>query len=222
MISAILSAGAAGRDRPVHEEAAAMYEFRRCSAPGCEATALSDSENCADHHPDPGAMALSVVESLDGAGIVKNRNFSGLRFEGADLSGKRFYSCSFSRTVLRNMTFAGCVFRMCFFDFCLADSCDFSGIDAQFCSFAGARFLNASFERSELVHNNFDGVRTSDCTFNYTNLYNSRFIMAEFEKTDFIDCNLKRTFIFPSKETDVSWRLSNTQEAIRELDRIDQ
>jgi len=199
-----------------------MYDLRRCAIPGCDATALHESEFCADHHPDPDAHAASILHALSSLDIIKNINATGLRFEGADLSGKRFYSCSFSRTILKNVTFAGSTFRMCFFNFCSADSCDFSAIDAQFCSFAGARFLNASFERSELVHNNFNGAKTTDCTFNYSNLYNSRFIMSEFEKTDFIDCNLKRTFIIPSRETEVSWRLSNTQESIRELDRIDQ
>ena len=198
-----------------------MYDLLRCVVPGCDETALYESQHCAAHHPDPDSASAAVLRTIAAAPVIKNLNAAGLRFEGADISGKRFYSCSFSKTILKNVTFAGCVFRMCFFDFSTADSCNFSGIDAQFCSFAGARFLNASFEHSELVHNNFDGAKATDCTFSFSNLYNSHFIMAEFEKTDFIDCNLKRSMIFPSKEIDVSWRLSNTQEAIRELDRID-
>lgn len=199
-----------------------MFELHRCAAPGCDVTALHGSEFCSDHHPDPVSLAATILQECAGMDVVKNLNAAGLRFQSADLSGKRFYSCSFSRSVLQNLNFSACTFRMCFFDFCFIDSSDFSGIDAQCCSFAGARFLNVSFEHSELVHNNFNGARTNDCTFNYSNLYNSRFIMSEFEHTDFIDCNLKRTFIMPTKETEVSWRLSNTQEAIRELDRIDQ
>lgn len=199
-----------------------MYEIRRCSVTGCGATAVYGSEFCAEHLDDMEAFSSSLIDQLRLMPSIKNVNAAGLRFEGVDLSGMRFYACSFSRATLRNMTFAGCVFRMCFFDFATVDSCDFSGIDAQFCSFAGALFLNASFENSELVHNNFDGIRTTDCTFNNSNLYNSRFIMSELERTDFVDCNLKRTFIIPAKEKDVSWRLSNTQESIRELDRIEQ
>ncbi len=198
-----------------------MYDFSRCSFPGCDSTALHETEFCADHHPSPDILASKILESLADVMVVKSMNFAGLRFEGAVLSGRSFYSCSFSKTLLKNINFSSCTFRMCFFDFCSADSCDFSNIDAQFCSFAGARFLNVSFEHSELVHNNFDGAGMNDCTFNYSNLYNSRFIMAEFEKTDFIDCNLKRTVILPSKESEVSWRLSNTQEAILELDGAD-
>ncbi len=202
-------------------EAPAMYDLRRCVIDTCDASALHASDYCAHHDPDPEGRALIMLRSFASLETVKNVNAAGLRFQGLDLSGKHFYACSFSGAVLRNMLFAGCTFRMCFFDFCTVDSCDFSGIDAQFCSFAGSRFLNVSFENSELVHNNFDGIKTSECTFNYSNLYNSRFIMAEFEQTDFIDCNLKRTFIIPVKETEVSWRLSNTQESIRELDRIE-
>lgn len=203
-------------------EATAMYELNRCAAPGCDITALHGSDYCSNHHPDPDGLSASILQEFTGTDVIKNLNASGLRFQGADVSGKRFYSCSFSRAILQNMNFSACTFRMCFFDFSFIDSSDFSGIDAQYCCFAGARFLNVSFEHSELVHNNFNGARTNDCTFNYSNLYNSRFIMSEFEHTDFIDCNLKRTFIIPNKESEVSWRLSNTQEAIRELDRIDQ
>lgn len=205
-----------------HRGGGAVYDFKRCSIPGCEATAIHTTDFCADHHPNPDAIAATILESLSTLKVIKSMNLAGLRFEGAVLSGRQFFACSLSKTLLRNINFSACSFRMCFFDFCSADSCDFSGIDAQFCSFAGSRFLNVSFEHSELVQNNFDGTCLNDCTFNYSNLYNSRFIMAEFEKTDFIDCNLKRTLIIPSKETEVSWRLSNTQEAIFELDGIDQ
>jgi len=198
-----------------------MFDFNRCAAPGCEAVALSGGNRCAVHALDPALAARTLAELLSASGPIKSVNAAGLRFEGLDLSGRRFYACSFSQATLRNVTFSGCTFRMCFFDFASIDSCDFSGIDAQFCSFAGAKLLNASFENSELVHNNFDGIVASYCTFNYSNLYNSRLILAELEKVDFIDCNLKRSFIIPAKEVDVSWRLSNTQEAIRDLERIE-
>jgi uncharacterized protein YjbI with pentapeptide repeats len=198
-----------------------MYDFKRCAAGACDTTALHGSEYCANHHPDPGGYAASFLASISAQDVVKNMNLAGLKFEGANLSGKRFYSCSFSGSTLMNITFAASTFRMCFFNFCVADSCDFSGIDAQFCSFAGTKFSNVSFEHSEIVHNNFNGASTIDCTFNYSNLYNSRFILSEFEKTDFKDCNLKRTFIIPAKENGVSWHLSNTEEAIRELDRLE-
>jgi uncharacterized protein YjbI with pentapeptide repeats len=198
-----------------------MYDFKRCTESACDMTALHGSEYCAGHHPDAAAYASTLLASIAGQDQVKNMNLSGLAFEGANLSGKRFYSCSFSGSTFMNITFAACTFRMCFFNSCIADSCDFSGIDAQFCSFAGTRFSNVSFEHSEIVHNNFDGAKTIDCTFNYSNLYNSRFILSEFEKTDFTDCNLKRSFIIPAKEIGVSWHLSNTEEAIRELDRLE-
>ena len=198
-----------------------VFDFKRCSTPGCDATALSDETHCAAHCSDGEAYTERVLASLEGVDTVKNLNIAGLRFQATDFSGKKFYSCSFSRGMFKNVTFSGCVFRMCFFDFCDMDSCDFSGIDAQFCSFAGSRMLNGSFENSELIHNNFDGIRASSCTFNYSNLYNSRFIMAEFDKTDFIDCNMKKAFFVMTSEKDVSWKFSNVEEAIRDLERLD-
>jgi len=110
---------------------------------------------------------------------------------------------------------------MSFFDFIEADSSDFSGIDAQFCSFAGAGFLNISFENSELVHNNFNGIRARSCTFNNSSLYNSRFIMAHFTDTDFIDCDLKKAYFINTVENNVSWKFSNTQEAYHEIEGLE-
>ncbi|MBN1518706.1 MAG: pentapeptide repeat-containing protein [Spirochaetales bacterium] len=195
-----------------------MYSFKRCSAPGCEATVLSGSEFCASHHPDPKAYAEDTLTRLAGTHTIKNENLSGLMLEGADLSGKRFYACSFARSALKNVTFAGSLFRMCFFDFCQADSCDFSGVDAQFCSFAGARLFNASFENSELIHNNFNGLAAESCTFSFSNLYNSRFMMANFRSTDFVDCNLKNAWLIDTVENEVSWKYSNLQEAVRSME----
>ena len=195
-----------------------MYSFAQCDHPGCQAAALSGSALCAAHEVDPAAAASRLLAEMSGDREIKSLNLAGLRLEGADLSGKRFYACSFAGAILTNVTFAGSSFRMSFFDFCQADSCDFSGVDAQFCSFAGARFLNASFENSELIHNNFDGIKAEACTFNYSNLYNSRFILSEFDHTDFVDCNLKNCYFVKTRERKVSWKYSNTQEAIRELE----
>ena len=198
-----------------------VFDFTRCSTPGCDATALSGEMHCATHYSDCTGYTDRVLAGIEGMDTIKNLNIAGLRFQAMDFSGKKFYSCSFSRGIFKNVTFSGCVFRMCFFDFCDMDSCDFSGIDAQFCSFAGSRMLNGSFENSELIHNNFDGIRASSCTFNYSNLYNSRFIMAEFDKTDFMDCNMKKAFFVGINEKDVSWKFSNVEEAIRDLERLD-
>ena len=197
-----------------------MFEFKRCTAPGCDTSALPGLELCANHYPRAGGYADSVLAKLSPSNTVKNISLAGLRVEGMDLSGKRFYACSFMRSSLKNVTFAGCTFRMCFFDFSEVDSCDFSGLDAQFCSFAGARLFNASFENSELIHNNFDGIRSVGCTFNGSNLYNSRFIMAEFEQTDFKDCNAKNTFFPAIRQHHVSWKYTNTEEAVWNLDGI--
>lgn len=199
-----------------------MFEQKRCGSPGCESTALPAQEYCAIHHPRPEAVAEATLAGIAGLSTVRNLSMAGLRIEGTDLSGKRFYACSFMRSSLKNVTFAGCTFRMCFFDFSEVDSCDFSGVDAQFCSFAGSRFYNASFENSELIHNNFDGAKALACTFNGSNLYNSRFTMAEFENTDFRDCNAKNAFFLAIRQHEVSWKYTNTEEAVWALEALDQ
>ncbi len=195
-----------------------MFSFASCTEPGCDRTALSGETRCAQHHPDLASYTESAIADIQGNRDVRSVNLAGIMLEGVDLSGRRFYACSFAGAKLKNVTFAGSIFRMCFFDSCEADSCDFSGIDAQFCSFAGGRFLNASFENSELIHNNFDGIKAKQCTFNYSNLYNSRFILADFDEADFVDCNMKNCFFIKNREHKVSWKYSNVQEAIRELE----
>ena len=198
-----------------------MFEFNPCSSSGCTSTSLSNETHCATHCTKVEDYTAKTLVYLENTDTIKNLNLSGLRFQGTDFSGKKFYSCSFSKSTLKNVTFSGCVFRMCFFDFSDMDSCDFSGIDAQFCSFAGIRLLNCSFENSELIHNNFDGIHANACTFNYSNLYNSRFIMGEFEKTDFIDCNMKKAYFVMIRETEVSWKFSNIEESIRDIERLE-
>jgi hypothetical protein len=49
-------------------------------------------------------------------------------------------------------------------------------------------------------------------------LYNSRFIGAEMEYSDFIDCNTKKTYFVKTKQEGISFKSSNTAEAVFELE----
>ena len=81
-----------------------VFDFKRCSTPGCDATALSDETHCAAHCSDGEAYTERVLASLEGVDTVKNLNIAGLRFQATDFSGKKFYSCSFSRGMFKNVT----------------------------------------------------------------------------------------------------------------------
>ncbi|HQG39315.1 MAG TPA: pentapeptide repeat-containing protein, partial [Spirochaetales bacterium] len=69
-----------------------------------------------------------------------------------------------------------------------------------------------------LIHDNFNGIKTKSCTFNHSSFYNSHFVFSEFSNTDFIDCNLKRTFLIEIKEENVNWKFSNVHEAYTEIE----
>ena len=164
-----------------------MYQQNPCVFDGCDQLAVSGAATCARHLDDGGLHLAETVRKLTGSDTITSLNLAGLSFDGLDLTGKRFFACSFAGSTLKNVSFAGSAFRMCFFDFSTIDSCNFSETDIHFCSFAGAQLSNVSFERLELVHDNFNGVHNRDCTFNDSNLYNSRIIMAELDATDFVD-----------------------------------
>jgi uncharacterized protein YjbI with pentapeptide repeats len=185
-----------------------------CAKDGCDRLALSDGTFCAAHHPDPGKASEAAISRIRDLVTIKDLNASGLRAESLDLSQKRFFACLFEGVDLRRVVLSGCVFRMCVFDFSSFSSCDFSRADIQFCSFAGSSFVDSSFEACELVHVNMNGVRAADCTFNDSNLYNSRFINAELTRVDIENCNVKKAFFLQTRMSGVSFKSSNTQEAV--------
>lgn len=195
-----------------------MYAYRPCVEQDCRKAAFLDGDRCLEHATDSAAELAKAVERLLGTDEIRNVNFAGARLENLDLSGKSFICCSFAGTSLSGILFTRARFKICFFDGADITSCDFSSIDAQFSSFGAARILNSSYEKSELLHLNFCGARIEDCTFSNSNLYDSRFIRTELVTTAFEDCDLKRVHLIPSSEVGVSYRYSNTAEAIRDLD----
>lgn len=195
-----------------------MYSYKACAVEGCRRPAFLDDELCLAHDEGREEAQARAVERLMGTDEVRNMNFSGIHLENLSLAGKSFICCSFAGASLQGILFTGARFKICFFDGADILSCDFSNLDAQFSSFGGARILNSSFEKSELLHLNFSGARIEECTFNNSNLYDSRFIRTELVTSAFEDCDLKRVHLIPSSEVGVSYRYSNTAEAIRDLD----
>jgi hypothetical protein len=197
-----------------------MHDFQRCDEPGCGSLRFHLSTTCLAHHPDPAAAAQAAREMLAGPEGAKDLSAAGLSVEDMDLSRRRFIGCSFIGASFKKALFTGSTFLLCFFDRASIEACDFSGVNAQFCSFGVSRIDNVSFENTELIHCNFDGSRIVDTTFNGSNLYDSRFIRAEIESSDFEDCDLKRVYYLPAKQSAVSFKGSNTMEAIRDLEHI--
>ncbi|MFZ4618113.1 MAG: pentapeptide repeat-containing protein [Rectinemataceae bacterium] len=197
-----------------------MYSLRPCIEPGCGKSVFHGEDRCIDHLASPEETQARIVALITGSREHRNLNLAGVKLSGLDLSAASFICCSFMGATLTDVNFSGTRFRLVFFDGAEISSCNFSSIDAQFCSFGASKILACVFKESELLHLNFSGARIEECTFNNSNLYDSRFIKTELVMTTFMDCDLKRVHLIPSAEVGVSYRHSNTAEAVRDLEHV--
>jgi uncharacterized protein YjbI with pentapeptide repeats len=196
-----------------------MHTFQRCAEPGCSSLCFHGSTRCLAHHPDP-LGASAAVQALLAEKGSKDINAAGMAAEGLDLSRRKFIGCSFIGASFRNVLFTGSTFLLCFFDRARFEACDFSGANVQFGSFGASEIVNVSFESAELIHCNFDGSKIRETTFSGSNLYDSRFIRGEIDHCDFENCDLKRVYFIPAMQSGVSFKGSNTMEAIRDLEHL--
>jgi len=194
-----------------------MFTISFCAA-GCGRPAFTGSTLCATHSADPEAEAKKLGEYMLEQKVVKDICAQGLHFEKMDFSHHQFHGCNFSGASFYRCLFKGVIMRMNFMDFSTFSSCDFCSSDMQYLSLAGAVIKDCTFEGSELIGINFVGALIFDSTFNNTNLYNSRFVSANIARSDFIDCNLKRTNFVKSIREEISYKSSNTAEAIFEME----
>ncbi len=68
-----------------------------------------------------------------------------------------------------------------------------------------------------MIQINFNGIKAYQSSFDDSDLFNSRFIMATLVDTSMQNCNLKRTLFYGSKRSNVSFKMSNTREALFDL-----
>jgi uncharacterized protein YjbI with pentapeptide repeats len=190
-----------------------MFSITPCAA-GCGRASVTGSRICAVHSANPQGESERITAFIGERKTVKDLNAPGLHFDSIDFSRRRFFGCNFKGASFSMCLFTESVMRMNFFDFTVFHDCDFSRSDIQFLSFAGSTVRNCTFEGSELVNINFGGAVLSDCTFNNSDLYNSRFIGADIELCDFVNCNLKRTYFIGTRQEGVSFKSSNTAEAV--------
>lgn len=197
-----------------------MFRITPCEVEGCSAPAFSSETRCYAHLAEQPERLSRALKELQSSTTVLNRVFDGGTFQGIDFSRIRFVGCSFRGGQFRNSMFTGASFHLCFLDSSQFISCDLSGADIDFCSFGQTRFLDCSFENSELIQTSFNGAIFTDCTFSGSNLYNSRFMLCELNTVNFDNCDFKRAFYIPSKETGVTFTSSNIAEAVRDLEHL--
>jgi uncharacterized protein YjbI with pentapeptide repeats len=194
-----------------------MFTLTPCAA-GCGAPAISGSRLCADHAANPEEEALRLGQHISKQRIIKDLCAPSIHFESTDFSHRQYFGCNFKEASFEMCLFTGSFMRAVFFDFSRFENCDFSKSDLQFVSFAGCLIRDCTFESSELIHVNYGGSVIQNCTFNNSNLYNSRFINADISDSDFVDCNLKKTCFVNAKQIGLSFKSSNTAEAVMDLE----
>lgn len=200
-----------------------MFTINKCQCPECKKPALSyfnDNEiidepgYCFEHTEDKKAYLAHLKKFIESHDKIVGLNAYGITVQGMDLTDKKFYGCNFQHVLFTNVHAENIRLRMCMMDFATFTDCDFIKSNIQFSSFSGAKFVHLVLTGSDLIHNNFNGITSYQCSFDNSDLYNSRFIKAILMNTSMQDCNLKKTIFYNSAREKVSFKLSNTREAL--------
>lgn len=210
--------------RPIPLYNKIMFTQNKCLVHYCRNLALSaidengeisDKKNyCLDHIPDPGKVKDDIYKYIEEHEKIVGLNACGLLFKNLDFSGKKFFGCNFTHCTFINVHSDKLLFRMCLFDFALFNDCNFIHSNTLFTSFSGATFTHTLFTSSDMVQNNFNGIRSFQSSFDDSDLFNSRFISGTLVDTSFRNCNLKKTQFQNTTRKNVSFKMSNTREAI--------
>lgn len=201
-----------------------MYLYKTCKCPDCQKLAISEIDQngnlvengdwCLEHHPDAENNMNRIHDYVMSHEKIVGLSASGINISGIDLSDKKFYGCNFSNSTMSNIHANGLRARMCIYDNCTFTDCDFLSSNIQYSSVAGCKMVHMILTGSDLIHNNFNGITAYQCSFDDSDLYNSRFIKAMLMNTSIANCNLKKTVFFNSIREGVSFKLSNTKEAL--------
>ena len=205
-----------------------MFTVNKCQCPECNNPALSFFDGdviidapgfCFEHTEDKTKYLEQFKNYLETHDIIVGLTACGITAQGIDLSNKKFYGCNFQHANFSNIHAEHIRMRMCMMDFATFTDCDFVKSNIQFSSFAGGKLVHMVLTGSDLVHNNFNGITAYQCSFDNSDLYNSRFIKAILMNTSMQDCNLKKTIFYNSAREKVSFKLSNTREALIDRNR---
>ena len=195
-----------------------MFTYTQCSAPGCTKAALTtfdgEKDFCFIHSKNQEKAQKSIQSYITANDKIMGLTADGLSFQDFDFSGKQFFGCSFRNCTFSNIKTSNCYCRLCVFDFSVFTDCSFLASDIKFSTFAGAAFSHVLFTGSNLIQNNFEGITSYQSSFDDSDLYNSRFICAHLINTSLRNCNIKKTLFFELETQNVSFKMSNTREAI--------
>ncbi len=202
--------------------------MNQCKCEGCSKTAIStidDDENiissgfCHEHNTDIDDISKRICKYLMSHDKVVGLHCHGLTIKNLNLSGKRFYGCNFQNCNFQNIHADGIRIRMSIYDGSTFTDCDFINSNIQFTSFAGSKLVHVILTGSDLIHINCNGVTVYQSSFDDSDLYNSRFIKSVLINTSMRNCNLKKTVFYNSVREHVSFKLSNTREALVDRNR---
>lgn len=212
-----------------------MFELNLCKCEKCSKLALSyfdengelvkdfdlhtkqnnsDFGFCLEHHPEKEKISAQIKKYISQHEKIVGLNASEISFCGDDLNNKKFFCCNFSNCTLKNIHSNGLTMRMCNLDFCTCTDCDFISSNIQFSNFSGSKLVHVILTGSDLIHNNFNGITAYQTSFDDSDLYNSRFIKSVLITVSMNNCNLKKTVFYESMKDNVSFKLSNTREAL--------
>lgn len=201
-----------------------MFLDNICTCSGCKRSSIStvdDNGNlvensgfCYKHTKNLEDTKQRIFKYIAEHDKIVGLCCSGFTFTKIDFGKHRFYGCDFSHCFFSELNCRNLRFRMCKFDFAVFTDSNLIESNIQFTSFAGAKLIHVLFTGSDLIQDNFNGLSAYQSSFDDSDLYNSRFIRAHLVDTSIRNCNIKKTIFFDALTNNVSFKLSNTNEAL--------
>lgn len=201
-----------------------MFTINKCLVNICKNDALSCfDENgniteakgyCLDHSPDPGKAQTDIYNYIKNHEKIIGLNAHGMIFKDINFSNKKFYGCDFSNGTFQNIKWENTLFHISVFDFAFFNDCNFIKNNSLFTTFSCSTFTHTLFNTSDIIQCNFSGIKAFQCSFDNSDFFSTRFINAALADTSFRNCNLKKTIFSGTKRENVSFKMSNTREAV--------
>ena len=190
-----------------------MFVPRSCAHKGCGRPALSASDSCIVHHPDPEGHIRGLLRSLGSPASLHDLDLPGIIISDVDLGAAEISGCRFTAATFLRVTFNRAQIQLSFLDRATFTECDFSGANIKNSVLAGSTVTGCSFVDCEIVQVNFLGIRCERTGFDHSDLYGSRFVGSLMQEVSMKDCNLTRTTFDEVHRTAVDFRSSNINEA---------
>lgn len=201
-----------------------MFTQNKCLVHHCQHNALSafdedgniteEKNYCLDHIPNPGMVKENICKYIHEHEKIIGLNACGIFFSDMDFSNKKFFGCDFTGCSFMNVRADNITARLCFFDFSSFTDCSFTNSSIIFTSFSASTFAHSLLTSSNLIQCNFNAIQAYQSSFDGTDLFSSRFIKSLLFDTSFRNCNLKKTILYDTKRMNVSFKMSNTREAV--------